>query len=578
MKLRFVFTYIFLLVSISVFSQSEYERRISVTEWITEMANCKTPVYRLQNTEIYLDFETDKNFHPNSINDIVKGKLKLDTIKINARIEIKKCKFPESTYNLSFIDFEKNITLYSCNGNLQVRFYKCNFKQGVDIRGGEMGRLQFIRSAINSCFVFSSQKAQRLSFYKCNFIRDKVYKSMSSVPKFYKLNCQICILNSEMKNFIIYKCKFNLKNKSSIIDITYNKFDNVVFDSIDFKQDIVNFEANTISDNFYVDNCNFRKPLAITSSRFPADGTNFNWEQLAKNGIAIISNDELYTAKTDSMLGDKILYNELISVYKKFHIMYRTRGDMESANDCYIAMKDIETNRLALVFKKEGSLDAFIHFQLNRFLKFFCFYGTSPIRAVIISMWTVLFFAIIYFFFYSEWDKINRTFLMNKLKNLVEYFQSNKTLADYYKNKQKSKYQSYNEFRNFLKESRKKVPFFVNTLGKPLYLFSITRYKFVLFLYKKIDLLKGCWTELSFIRKFFIGIITFFSIIIFIVYIAIVRLINSLFLSLNTFSTLGFGHIPVTGISRYLAILEGFLGWFLLSIFSVSLINQILQS
>jgi hypothetical protein len=58
---------------------------------------------------------------------------------------------------------------------------------------------------------------------------------------------------------------------------------------------------------------------------------------------------------------------------------------------------------------------------------------------------------------------------------------------------------------------------------------------------------------------------------------ALVRAINSLTLSLNAFSTLGFGEIPVLGAARYVAVVEGFLGWFLLSIFSVSLISQILQ-
>lgn len=51
---------------------------------------------------------------------------------------------------------------------------------------------------------------------------------------------------------------------------------------------------------------------------------------------------------------------------------------------------------------------------------------------------------------------------------------------------------------------------------------------------------------------------------------------NAFVLSLNAFVTLGFGAIPTTGLARYLCIIEGFLGWFLLSIFTVSLINQVL--
>lgn len=56
----------------------------------------------------------------------------------------------------------------------------------------------------------------------------------------------------------------------------------------------------------------------------------------------------------------------------------------------------------------------------------------------------------------------------------------------------------------------------------------------------------------------------------------LLTLINSLTLSINSFVTLGFGSIPTKGFARYLCIIEGFIGWFLLSIFTVALINQVL--
>ena len=58
--------------------------------------------------------------------------------------------------------------------------------------------------------------------------------------------------------------------------------------------------------------------------------------------------------------------------------------------------------------------------------------------------------------------------------------------------------------------------------------------------------------------------------------ILLLSLLNALTLSLNAFVTLGFGTIPTTGVPRYLCIVQGFLGWFLLSIFTVALINQVL--
>jgi hypothetical protein len=54
------------------------------------------------------------------------------------------------------------------------------------------------------------------------------------------------------------------------------------------------------------------------------------------------------------------------------------------------------------------------------------------------------------------------------------------------------------------------------------------------------------------------------------------KFLNALTLSLNAFTTLGFGNIPTHGAARYACVLQGFIGWFMLTIFSVALINQVL--
>jgi hypothetical protein len=90
--------------------------------------------------------------------------------------------------------------------------------------------------------------------------------------------------------------------------------------------------------------------------------------------------------------------------------------------------------------------------------------------------------------------------------------------------------------------------------------------------------LQGRWIDLKSTRKIFVAITVSLSLIIYIISLVFIRALNSTTLSINAFSTLGFGAIPVKGISRYITILEGFLGWFLLSIFSVSLISQMLQN
>ncbi len=62
----------------------------------------------------------------------------------------------------------------------------------------------------------------------------------------------------------------------------------------------------------------------------------------------------------------------------------------------------------------------------------------------------------------------------------------------------------------------------------------------------------------------------------YVLFISFIHILNAVTLSMNAFTTLGFGDIPAQGIARYMCIIEGFIGWFFLSIFSVSMINQVL--
>ena len=89
--------------------------------------------------------------------------------------------------------------------------------------------------------------------------------------------------------------------------------------------------------------------------------------------------------------------------------------------------------------------------------------------------------------------------------------------------------------------------------------------------------MKGTWQDLSKSKRIWksVLLITFFLIAI--VYDIFIKMLNALMLSINTFTTLGFGEIPIKGLPRYLAIIQGFIGWFMLTIFSVSLISQLLN-
>lgn len=91
-----------------------------------------------------------------------------------------------------------------------------------------------------------------------------------------------------------------------------------------------------------------------------------------------------------------------------------------------------------------------------------------------------------------------------------------------------------------------------------------------------MDVLEGSWEEKSVGHQkrsaAMVLLWIFFSVCIALV----VKLLNALTLSVNAFSTLGFGSIPTRGLARYVAILQGFIGWGLMTIFSATLIKQFL--
>jgi len=92
-----------------------------------------------------------------------------------------------------------------------------------------------------------------------------------------------------------------------------------------------------------------------------------------------------------------------------------------------------------------------------------------------------------------------------------------------------------------------------------------------------LNVVKNSWHELSSFKRmvysFLIGVLILGYLLIKVLSI----LFNALTLSINSFTTLGFGEIPIKGIGRYLAIVEGFIGWIFLTLFSVTLISQILS-
>ncbi len=571
-----------------LFSQNTYKRKISISEWIAEMEQCKDQEYVLDDTEIYYDYLKDTLSFcmlPRGIMPTAKDKK--SEKKIFPFVLIRNCKLPNtSTCQVRNVIFQNNVSFVNCKGATQLIFYNCTFKQGLDIRHSDLGTLEFRYCSILQRTVVLELQINLLLYSNCSLYTDHKIVQTRNRYGFEKENQTYQFLfrinqnEKKINKFNLNNCKILPTEVIPILSFTGGKYDVIHFRGMDFSNSIVDFTACSVKENFTVKKCKFKRPFGTNKFNFPKDNTSFNWSQLDSVGLAFYTDYEQapYTHETDSLISDVYNFNTLNSSYRKFFSMYRTQGDIESANACYKQLKDMETGKYHHLYRNNPNIKNWFNWRFNQFLKYFSEYGTSPVQSLIISMWVILLFAGVYFFFYSDWDGINRVFLIKKHRTIMQYFSSEQRLEDFYTENYIDDFKTFSDYKKEMKESKVLVPLFIVLLGKPLYLFSVIKYKFVSFIYRRTELLQGRWIDLKSARKVFVGVAVVFSVLIYLIYLGLIRALNSITLSVNSFSTLGFGTIPVKGASRYITILEGFLGWFLLSIFSVSLISQMLQN
>ena len=329
-----------------------------------------------------------------------------------------------------------------------------------------------------------------------------------------------------------------------------------------------------VTSGLIIDSVYFDEYVDLSRLNIHPGKSYIQWESLSNK----ISLQGTYLTNDDIIYGENpILYFQLTSTYYSLLNLYKYVGNNEYANACYVEVKDIETKRLKYVYDTEGGFDNWLNWQLNVFLKYFALYGTSPIRALIVSIWVILFFSVFYFFTATSWDNINRRTFVSQSKKMMTYFRSEQRLEDFYSEDYRDEILEYEDFKVQMAESKSEIPLFFMFLMRPLYLLVVVKHRFNSWLYRRMEILSGRWVDLTPKRKFYTGSVVVISTIGYLIYLLVVRSLNSIILSLNAFSTLGFGEIPVHGFMRYITIIEGFIGWFLLSIFSVSLISQIIQ-
>jgi hypothetical protein len=115
-------------------------------------------------------------------------------------------------------------------------------------------------------------------------------------------------------------------------------------------------------------------------------------------------------------------------------------------------------------------------------------------------------------------------------------------------------------------------------MGAPLYGAWKFRHRLTLWIYDKLEFLHGSWLQIPARRKVTASIGIGFLLVLYFVFVVLVKFINSYILSMNLLVSLGFGKTPEQIIPLYISIIQGVVGWFVLTFFSITLLSQMVQN
>ena len=580
-------TIVIVFISVSLSAQEEENWRTipSVTEWIEEINNWPEDEYRVENIKVNFDYTKDSLFIATSDEEVDLHTLNPGTqTVINKGINILNLDFVgtnKANYAgrwLANLHFKESVSIYGLEDG-RFGFINCRFDKLYQPR---LMEVRFFYRHINCVFngmvnINNPKQPTDLSFEDCSFRSLLYISALDATPSLglYSCELELATLADKMENIMIDNCRFKIG-----LSMYQLKIENSL-DIYNSEFGVLNVQGTDLpQNNTYISFDSLQNKLGLFwGSNFwqLADRIRTLSDTKARVGLRDSVLNLAYRAQTTDELKNKAAFDQLIASYYKLLNIYKVRGEMDSYNTAYIEMRDKQTARTKLLYEQDPSFNRYFDWQINRFTRAFSDYGTRPAKAIVIFFQVVLGFSVFYFFFPSSWNTTNSEKLMKRLSYLGGYFTSKEGLSDLFKKESEDRYRSYEEFRSFMESSEKRLPFYFQLLSKPLYRMSVARFNLTGKVLSNTEILNGEWSELhprkKLITSFIVGLYLFF----YLIYVLIIRILNAVTLSLNAFSTLGFGEIPTKGLARYVTIVQGFVGWFLLSIFLVSLIGQILN-
>tara|TARA_R110002072_G_scaffold302762_1_gene488554 strand:- start:1004 stop:2731 length:1728 start_codon:yes stop_codon:yes gene_type:complete len=561
-KALIIFAVLFSINSFSQNNKIKLREIPSITDWIEEINNWQDSTYTVKNIKVLIDANKDSLF-------IQKAFKRNDTINeniaaiINKPVIIDGLEFdnsfglPGAVYAIKNIRFKERVRLSNFQG-LGFQFTNMVFEKNFSIRGSN----RYVYYNFSNCIFnagigfFDFYEGATFSFVNCNIDKSLQITRTPSKPELYIFNSNVNTLvfaSGDAKELVVKNSSINVVVLQGAIIESVAHFVNNKIDEID-----------------------------ISGAKLPDNNTYISFDQISKKLFVNIysidyPNGKKYEVSDTMDFEMKEHYDLLIASYTLLLNSYQNIGEQDSYNACYIEMKNIQTRRLEYLYTKSPTFKGFFTWKINQFLKIFSGYGTEPARAVIFSMYVIFLFAFIYLLFPNSWDSHGRKRIMDRYAFFFTYMNKKSGIHEVYLENQKPELLEFEDFKTLVDKQGKSVPKFFTATALPLYKWAISGTKLSASILKRVDIMKGTWSDLPKSKRIWKSILLIGAFTIAVIYDIFIKMLNALMLSINTFTTLGFGEIPIKGLPRYLAIIQGFIGWFMLTIFSVSLISQLLN-
>ncbi len=561
-------------------------------------------------TKQYFD-TTDNEKYQLLLKDIT---LKFDEVEDRAFMDKR---FSENNAPLMYCVHDIGIEKVNIDGGMWWVMNRFVFKGYVTISQFSNAHIWFKNCIFEKTVRFATCNLVFLNFENCEFQHGFRYhlNTLKDYAKFQ--NCKISI-NPNIQNdtrmspfdmYVIEAHLFEFNQKGEAIDFTMH---NCTFDVPKRNKNFLKYSVNISETHFtnlqLVDNTfntNLNLAQATVENQFLYTGGKLNgamiidalninplntrvqWTNFANNKISIYdAKKQLVSGKQRKEIKDEVVFSNLISCYATFYGLFKAQGNRTYGNSCYVEWKNIETEYLYNLYQKDTRVSVFFAYLMNVFLRDFCDYGTNPLKSIYLSSIVLLVFAVVYFISpfqlngnKDEDGKYTQNSIYTQLRLYASYFLEKEKLKNIYLRNQVCKIENndYQEFIRLTNGKMGRLPLMFHLIAKPTIWWRSYKHTWEVWFYERIDFVHDKWEELGKSRRFLISFVFGVFIVLGFIYFVFVRAVDAFTLSLNVFSTLGFGEIPVKGVIRYMTVIEGFIGWFLLSIFSVSLISQVIQ-